>query len=210
MIKTIRVKEGEIPYILTRKNVKNINFRIKPDGVVYISANRRVPEKYIRELIAQNGESFLNTIREINAKSKSQKEAGDSFYFLGRRYETEIIPSAENVCLLKDKLYVYTNFPEKSEELIGAFTQSETKRLYREAVEKIYNMVKADGTPFPTKISIKKMTSRWGSCTPSNGHMSLNSELIKYPLGCLYYVVLHEFTHFHYRAGSRQKLLCLC
>ena len=34
--------EREIGYLLARKSVKNVNLRIKPDGMVLISANRRV------------------------------------------------------------------------------------------------------------------------------------------------------------------------
>ncbi len=205
MIKTVKTGAGEIPYILTRKRVKNINFRVKPDGIVYISANSRVSEKYIRALIAENAEGFSKAVREAaeRSKNKALKEAEGGYYYLGRRYEVEIIPSDKNLCVLGDRLFVYTDSPEKAEELISRFTLGEIKRIYGEAVEKIYNIVKADGTPFPTRVSIKKMKSRWGSCTPANGHISLNSELIKYPLGCLEYVVLHEFTHFHHRAHDR-------
>ena len=40
----------EISYILIRKNVKNINLRVKRDGSVVVSANPCVPKKYIDQL----------------------------------------------------------------------------------------------------------------------------------------------------------------
>lgn len=49
--------------------------------------------------------------------------------------------------------------------------------------------------PYP-KVKLQYMTSRWGSCQPSTGKMTLNSRLIAAPEGCLEYVVVHEFAHF--------------
>ncbi|MCC8098014.1 MAG: M48 family metallopeptidase, partial [Eubacterium sp.] len=184
-----------------------INFRLKSDCMLYISANTRVPEKYIRELISANSENFLKAMAEIREKaaqkSRAAKEEENSFYYLGKRYDIEIIPSGKNYCVLKDKLYVYAENSEGYALALQKFIQDETKRIYCDVVNKTYNMLKADGTPYPAKISVKKMTSRWGSCTPSKRNISLNVELIKYPIGCLEYVVLHEFTHFHIAAHNK-------
>ena len=42
---------------------------------------------------------------------------------------------------------------------------------------------------------LRAMTSRWGSCTPTNGRIRLNVRLAAYPPTCLDYVVAHELTH---------------
>ena len=39
MIKTINLNERKISYDLERKNVKNINLRIKANQSIYVSAN---------------------------------------------------------------------------------------------------------------------------------------------------------------------------
>ncbi|MCD8216342.1 MAG: M48 family metallopeptidase [Clostridiales bacterium] len=211
MVKVLKTEQGEIPYVLTRKSVKNINFRLKADGILYISANRGVSEKYIRELISQNSSHFIEAAKKIaeNREAKTQREAEGGFYFLGRKYDIEAVPSKENYCILKDRLYVYTSSEKNIDFLINKFLQEEIKKIYSETVDKIYSLVKADNTPYPAKISIKKMASRWGSCSPLKGNMSLNSELIKYPIGCLEYVVLHEFTHFHHKGHNRDFYACV-
>ena len=43
--------------------------------------------------------------------------------------------------------------------------------------------------------SIKVMKTRWGSCNPIRKHICLNLTLIKKPLVCLEYVIVHELVH---------------
>ena len=49
--------------------------------------------------------------------------------------------------------------------------------------------------PFP-EIRFKKMTSRWGSCTPGKNLITLNTALGHVPPECAEYVVVHELCHF--------------
>lgn len=62
-----------IEYILTRKNVKNINLRIKPDGKVYVSANRFVPKKVIDDFVNSKREFIENAI--WGYKKKTEKKS---------------------------------------------------------------------------------------------------------------------------------------
>lgn len=39
------------------------------------------------------------------------------------------------------------------------------------------------------------MTTKWGSCNHTAGHIRLNTELVKKPRQLLEYVVLHEIVH---------------
>ena len=52
MIRTV----GNISYNIERKRVKNINMRVKPDGGIYVSANRYVPVKDIDAFVLSKAE----------------------------------------------------------------------------------------------------------------------------------------------------------
>lgn len=69
-IRIVSCKNGALEYQLTRKDVKNINIRVKPDGSVLVSANTKVPTAYIDDLIRQK-ESFIVHAREKYAKNKA-------------------------------------------------------------------------------------------------------------------------------------------
>jgi predicted metal-dependent hydrolase len=45
------------------------------------------------------------------------------------------------------------------------------------------------------RVSVRHMTTRWGSCTPRTRRIRLSSELAKKPPECLEYVVVHELVH---------------
>jgi len=52
--------------------------------------------------------------------------------------------------------------------------------------------IKREGIVFPN-LSIRIMRKRWGSCTKQG--ITLNLNLIKAPIYCIDYVVMHELCH---------------
>lgn len=66
-MKTVILKdEREISYNLEIKKVKNINMRIKPDGTVNLSANRRVPQKIIDDFVVSKSDFILKALEKYN------------------------------------------------------------------------------------------------------------------------------------------------
>lgn len=195
MIKTIKTDLGTISYNITIKKVKNINFRIKTDGIVYISAPAYVEEKYIQSVLIKNRKQILNSVEKFAKREKGKPE--NSFWLLGKSYQIQHIKSAENFAELQNNMLIlYAENDTAEKQIINRFYEKKINEVYAPLVNRIYKTVKRDGIPFPSKISVKKMRSRWGSYSIKTGAVSLNSELIKYPIGCLKYVILHELAHF--------------
>ena len=59
MIKEIVLNGNRIEYDLQRKDVKNINLRIKADRTIFLSANSRVSQEVIEEFIESKSEYIL-------------------------------------------------------------------------------------------------------------------------------------------------------
>ena len=85
-----------IKYDLQYKKVKNINLRIKPDGSINVSANKKVPQKVIDDFIISKAEFILRALEKY--KSETAKEQ--------RQYYTED-EVKELTLALCDKVYPY-------------------------------------------------------------------------------------------------------
>ena len=46
-----------------------------------------------------------------------------------------------------------------------------------------------------TRVSVRSMKTRWGSCTPKTATIRIARELAAYPIECLDMVVAHELVH---------------
>ena len=64
MIKILKIKDTTIQYDLQYKKVKNINLRIKPDGSINVSANKRVPQKVIGDFIISKADFILRAMEK--------------------------------------------------------------------------------------------------------------------------------------------------
>lgn len=73
MTHTVTVGDRKITYELTRKKVKNINLRIKPDGTVHVSASTAVTIAVIERFIRERSDFILGAIDKFNAKTRTEK-----------------------------------------------------------------------------------------------------------------------------------------
>lgn len=74
-IRTVSCGERKIIYTLTRKGVKNINIRVKEDGKVLVSANRRVSCAYLDELIRSKQTFILQALDRYEDLRRKREEA---------------------------------------------------------------------------------------------------------------------------------------
>lgn len=71
MIRHIELDNIKIEYDLQRKNVKNINLRVKSDGTVSVSANEKVPQQVIDEFVISKQDFILNALEKIKNASEN-------------------------------------------------------------------------------------------------------------------------------------------
>lgn len=189
-----------VPYVLERKSVKNINMRIKSDGVVYISANRSVPEKYILQLLERDKERIISVIEKIKQQNKNACDLSSTGY-LGQKYPVEIIEGySEQVDFDNKKIIVHIENKDNTEQiqfLILKWKSDRCAELYRKINNEVHEDFISHGYKVPLSVvTIKLMKSRWGSCNVRTGRISMNLRLIDYPLGCIYGVFYHEYMHY--------------
>ncbi len=206
-MKTLELGGGrELTYELTRKSVKNINFRVKADGIVYVSASRAVPVGRIEELLAERADFLLNAAERLRERD-NRNEIENSVRWLGREYPIRIIQGARETALLEqDECRVFTRHGDDREYVGRLIRQAQAARfseLCRELDTEVRRELSAAGlAPPPTRIFIKDMSSRWGSCSYTRGHISVNFRLAAYPRETVLSVLWHEYAHYWHHDHS--------
>lgn len=204
-MKTIPLPDGrEIRYELTRKRVKNVNMRVKSDGVVYVSANTRVSVKRIEEILIERAEFILKAAEQLKSREERSEITAEKMRWLGKEYPVRVIRNhAERVALEESELRVFTTHPEEAQEMLQKWVGERFAELIEELNAEVRGALQAAGlTPPPTRIAIKDMKTRWGSCSYTRGHISINVRLMAYPRETVLSVLWHEYAHYWHHDHS--------
>ena len=72
--RTVCAGEKKINYILERKQVKNINLRVRPDGIVKVSASPRVDESQIDDFVLSKAEFILKALERFKSAGTTERQ----------------------------------------------------------------------------------------------------------------------------------------
>ena len=212
MIKEIILNGKRIEYDLQRKDVKNINLRIKADRTIFLSANSRVSQEVIEEFIESKSEYILKALAHYEELAKyapkpKQYVDGETFKVLGHDRRLKVIEGKRNKVEYDESYITLTvknpsDFPLKK-KLIDRWLMSICKDTLQSLCDAIYPKFQKYGVAYPT-IRYRTMVSRWGSCQPKRCVLTFNYALVEAPISCIEYVVVHEFTHFLHPNHSKK------
>lgn len=197
MIRKVITSIGEIVYELERKKVKNLNLRVRNDGTVHLSIPYYVSYEKADKFVADNKEFVLGAIKKVTERNN---RSDNHAYFLGKKLNIEILPSSKTGGgLTGDTLVLFApnpteGFPKASLE---QWQLQRAKEILPKALSLAYERFMTAGlkVPYPS-LTIRFMTSRWGSCTFFKKKITLNALLIEKPFICAEQVACHELAHF--------------
>ena len=179
----ITIKDQTFNVFITRKNNKNMYLRVKKDGI-YISCNYFVTATMIKSFIMKNEEDIIRMYETVQRKEKKNEE----FYYLGNNYDVVVLNTVSKIEFVGNQVFV------KNKTYLNTFLKNECERIFNERVKICYNLFEED-IPYP-KVMIGKMKRKWGYCNKRQELIKLNSELIKYSIDEIDYVIIHELCHF--------------
>lgn len=207
---TLSYGTTDIKYLLSFSDRKTLQVAVYPDQTVSVVAPENATIEKIQEKVRKKASWILKQQRYFK-KFRSQKEdfeyvSGETHKYLGRQYRLKVIESneEETVKLKGGYFRINTtekNNPERVKKLLNNWYRLRAEIRYAERIDKCVEFLKAFKIPVP-EFKIQKMNKRWGSFTPS-GYVLLNPELIKYPLYCIDYVIIHEMCHAKYKNHSK-------
>jgi hypothetical protein len=188
--------------ILSRR--KTISIEIHRDASIKIKAPNATPKKLINNeikkhltWISNKRQKYLSSIEKSANLKIDQFQNGDDIFFLGKKLKLSIEED------LVDKIRV------ESEKLVASMIRPDQNKLnrmikswYRDQADNIFHQrlsickekVAVQNIFYDSDIRLYKMKRKWGSCS-AKGQITLNTELIKTPIECIDYVLIHELCH---------------
>ncbi|MGP5536140.1 M48 family metallopeptidase [Psychrobacter glacincola] len=181
-----RLAQAGIELHISKKRVKNINFRLKPHKLMV-----SVP-------------LFISSAQATQAVAKRVPWAIANHGRVLEQYKRRQLPSKE---FLKE-----SSTADSTLLLWGVkqpFTLNHDEKLayYRQHLAEVIPALFAKWQPIigatANEIRLKKMYTRWGSCNTRARRIWLSVYLPAYPIACTEYVIVHELCHLHHANHSR-------
>jgi predicted metal-dependent hydrolase len=198
---TLEIRVGGLPVQIARREIKNLHLGVyPPNGRVRVAVPFRVGNEAVR--LAVIGK--LPWIKRQRARFAAQPReteremvSGESHYYLGRRYRLRVVEhDGRNRIVLRSRATLELQMKR------GSATAERARVLDRWYRARLRELVPALVAKWAllldvevADVRIRTMKTKWGACTVAARRIWLNLELVKKPIPCVEYLVMHELAH---------------
>ncbi len=192
---------GGVVVDVVLKDIKNVHLSVyPPTGRVRISAPKHMKADTIRLFAISKLPWIRQQQRNLNAQAReSAREylARESHYVWGKRHLLKVVEAASgpvNVSVRRSSL-VLTVRPlstkARKEALLGNWYRLQVRTAAMPLIAKWELILGVQAS----RLGVRRMKTKWGSCNPASRSLLLNLELAKKPPEFLEYIVVHELMH---------------
>ncbi len=211
---TIIMGGQTVSYVLVRKQVKNINMRIRAESGLSVSASPMVPLSQIEAALRENQGQILKALQQMTQTERPQQYpvqyvTGEPVLYLGKMYALVVENGSTETVVLQDKSkkMVLVTVPGAAlahrKAVFERWWKQRCALMIGNLCRAVYPIYAAQHVSYPREIRYRQMVSQWGNCRPEQGILTFNLRLLAAPPRCMEYVVMHEFTHFLYPNHSQ-------
>jgi predicted metal-dependent hydrolase len=196
-----QITVGNISIDVVRKDIKNLHLGVyPPNGRVRIASPLKIDDEAVR-LFAISKMAWIKKhqlkFEAQQRQSERQFVSGESHYYKGNRYLLNVIyHNAGSKVEIRNKTYIdlYVRVGSTLEQREKVLTEWYRRQLKDQIPSLIDKWQKIIGIKV-NDWGIKKMKTKWGTCTIASCRIWLNLELAKKPEHCLEYIIVHEMIH---------------
>lgn len=192
------------PHHLTKK--PKVSLLLTPEYILKIRAPKKTTHQQIVAILTKHGDWILQQIKKQHNKQEQSHHLqfiqSEKHLFLGQYYALDIHENQTqqpNIQLIDQTLAITVrqNTPKKIAYLLNSWYRFQAIDLFSKRLSLIRPSIPwIDWENHPPLLRIKIMTSRWGSYIHRSPRViTLNQHLIKAPLTCIDYVIIHELCH---------------
>lgn len=185
-----------------RKRIRHLYLRVRPPhGDVVVSASDRHSDADIQAIIRQRYDWIVQQRRRLAEREHRMPSMpavydGALQWFMGKRYPLVITPGAarNRIELTPQAMHMHTS-AEADERGRLALLQGWQRRQAKQQLAELTPSWACRMGVEVAECRVRRMKTLWGSCNPLAQRIWLNVDLIRYPLACFEYVLVHELVH---------------
>ncbi len=207
----------DLTYTLKRSRRKTVAIIVHRDQSVEVRAPVQASTRELEAFIRKKRQWIKKKQQEFMAlppREVPQYRFGAEHYFLGKKYRLccangAAVQSPERCIWLP---LAVNSSEEKIQRALLNWYRQQADQLFQERMNVWIDQMEPDRLP-DIELKIRRMKSRWGSCRLKGAHknnprgqgvVTLNLDLIRYPLDCIDCVIVHELCHFREMNHSRR------
>lgn len=200
-------RESEIQYGTTKikfrlhySTRKTLGVEVHPNRSVKVIAPEGAKYSRILKKVEEKAPWIQKQIRKYSKIEKIEPEReyvnGENVFYLGRQYRLKVKIGKSKVRLIGK--YLVLTIPDRSDkkqakELVDHWYMSWAIKIISNRFVKFQYISEKEKIEV-NKVLFKRLEKRWGSCTRL-GTISFNYNLVKAPVNCIDYVIVHELCH---------------
>lgn len=186
-------------FVLTKKRIRNLILHVKSGNHLTISAPLLATDRQIVQFVLSRKTWILEHAERLNqrAEAKSEMKASQGQVMIyGTMRQLCWITGTGKPKLTNQQLILYgkEETPEAIKSAFDRFAKQELAMQMQLLRPRWDQVVDDYHMAYPT-LQVRDMNSRWGSCVPSKGKITLSLRLIHYPKECIDSVLWHEYAH---------------
>jgi predicted metal-dependent hydrolase len=190
-----------VEYKLQLAERNSLAITVRPDKSVIVRAPTGSSLQAIQSKLQKRGRWVIKQINYFDKfhpiQPSRQYVGGETHCYLGRKYRLRIQKGGGEQVKLSGKFFwVNTKVPKNRNQvklLMLEWYALHAKAFFDQRILK-YSDQLLEGRKKTINIEYGVMKTRWGSCL-GDSTVKINIELIKTPLPCIDYVIVHELCH---------------
>lgn len=208
-----------IPFRIEHRKRKKLAISVHPDMRLEVVAPEGSPTEQVLERVEKRASWILRQRRYFERFQPTHPGpryvSGETHLYLGRQYRLKVREGTpETVKLVGRFLHVRTkdyDDRDRIKALLEDWYRDHAERIMLHRLQVCLENAPSLKRPQQPRLMIRKMSHRWGSCTKA-GNVLLNVGLIRAPIHCVDYVIVHELCHLLVHSHSPQfyRLLSRC
>lgn len=190
----------EFWYKAIKEHRKTISVSIPLDKKLIVKTPISFSKKEVEDFLKKKSSLIVKRLKKaeerkkISAKLEDSYKHGGSAWFLGRKYNLVIDNNKRRSIVKSDaEITIYSKNPLDAQDIRVMLDIWYLRQAERVFSERLKEMVKRFPEITMPELRIKSMKRQWGSYIKHI--VTLNLHLIKTPIECIDYIILHELCH---------------